>query len=756
MAWRYWFVIAAFVWQGCEDPERAKAEHLERGKTYAEQGNTDAAILEFKNVLQADPRHAAARYQLALAYLSRNDLKSRRDAMHELSLSLDYAPKNLDAQLRIAELYLDFGEHERAKHHAETAVRLSPKDPRALLMRGRSYSSRNSFDDAQKDLEQAQKLAPKQIEPLIYLAYVAMAQQDYERAHERLDKALELDKKSFKAALARGDLFAAQRDRQGAEKAYRSALAVAPEGDESAFIKLSGFFRREGLWKEAEAIYKRYKRAKPKEPQAAIALGSFYAERGQVDLARRELKRALELDPQSSVAQDKLLSLDLDSGNTEALRLALKKLLEQRADHPLAKFYEARLALQEGRDDKAITQLSELVRRHPDIASAQLTLGTALAQSGDYRGAELALDKASKVESTSAKANTALAELHLRQNVPSRAAAAAKKAYQLRPRDLHTVDVYARALARSGDIAGAERVVQRTADEQPDNAAVQHRLGVLARAQQHEKQALAKQERALEIDPNYLPALREIAGIHITSKAFRKAQQRVEQQLKQSPKSAELMSLLGQVFEASGNSRAAENTYLEVSRLSDVASDSYARLAALYIKGGRIDAGTARFNDELSKDPKNLAAHVVLGILSHVSGKRDAARKHYEEALKLNSKAAIAANNLATMLAEENKDLDRALKLAEAAHRQRPEDPNVADTLGWIQHLRKNPEQATSLLKKAFDASPNNPVVMFHYGTALAALDKPPARAKQLLKRLVDHYPKFPQNAAAQATLAEL
>ena len=74
----------------------------------------------------------------------------------------------------------------------------------------------------------------------------------------------------------------------------------------------------------------------------------------------------------------------------------------------------------------------------------------------------------------------------------------------------------------------------------------------------------------------------------------------------------------------------------------------------------------------------------MIGMI-HQSQKRNAeAKKSYESALEASPNAAVAANNLAWILADERQDLDRALMLANQASALRPEDPQVFDTLGWV------------------------------------------------------------------------
>ena len=56
--------FVALIISGCGGAEQRKAKYLERGKDYLEQQNYDKAIVEFKNVLQIDPKTAVGYYYL--------------------------------------------------------------------------------------------------------------------------------------------------------------------------------------------------------------------------------------------------------------------------------------------------------------------------------------------------------------------------------------------------------------------------------------------------------------------------------------------------------------------------------------------------------------------------------------------------------------------------------------------------------------------------------------------------------------------
>jgi Flp pilus assembly protein TadD len=119
------------------------------------------------------------------------------------------------------------------------------------------------------------------------------------------------------------------------------------------------------------------------------------------------------------------------------------------------------------------------------------------------------------------------------------------------------------------------------------------------------------------------------------------------------------------------------------------------------------------------KDPSAIQAHMMLGIIDSSRKHYDKAKSRYERILKLNSRFAPAANNLAWILAEQGGNIDVALSYAQTAREQKPDDPYVADTLGWIYYKKSAYLLAASLLKEAVEKLPNEPVIHFHLGMAL-------------------------------------
>ena len=99
--------------------------------------------------------------------------------------------------------------------------------------------------------------------------------------------------------------------------------------------------------------------------------------------------------------------------------------------------------------------------------------------------------------------------------------------------------------------------------------------------------------------------------------------------------------------------------------------------------------------------------------------------------------------------------MQRALLLAQAARDAAPEDPQIADTLGWVLYKRQAYPQAETLLREAAEKLPNNAEVLYHLGLAQKELGKT-AEARANLERSLEINASHPGAAAARTAIAGL
>jgi uncharacterized protein (TIGR03790 family) len=135
--------------------------------------------------------------------------------------------------------------------------------------------------------------------------------------------------------------------------------------------------------------------------------------------------------------------------------------------------------------------------------------------------------------------------------------------------------------------------------------------------------------------------------------------------------------------------------------------------------GDRAAAKTA-FMKAVSLLPDNGDIRLQLASLQEEDGEFSAAVEGYRRVVSLEPRNVIALNNLAYALAVRTKELDEALTIARRAYGVAPEDPNVLDTLGWIEHLKGDSQEAATRLRAAAQRAPNSADIRLHAALVLA------------------------------------
>jgi predicted Zn-dependent protease len=105
--------------------------------------------------------------------------------------------------------------------------------------------------------------------------------------------------------------------------------------------------------------------------------------------------------------------------------------------------------------------------------------------------------------------------------------------------------------------------------------------------------------------------------------------------------------------------------------------------------------------------------------------------------------------------AKSEKELDRALALAEKARSLSPDELTVQDTLGWLNYRKGDAAKAVELLSKVQAKAPEAPVINYHFGMALYKAGRL-AEAKQSLSRSLAKKYKFAGREEAARTLAKI
>lgn len=146
---------------------------------------------------------------------------------------------------------------------------------------------------------------------------------------------------------------------------------------------------------------------------------------------------------------------------------------------------------------------------------------------------------------------------------------------------------------------------------------------------------------------------------------------------------------------------------------------------------------------------------MMLGIIFSLQEKWDLAELHYRKALEANPEFVPAANNLAYLLAEQEKHLPDALRFARTAYRLMPNDYRILDTLGWVYVKLGMHDRAIRTLNQSHEHAPDNPTILYHLGIAYYKSGAV-AQAEATLKRALDIDDEFDGANHAREILAAL
>ena len=234
----------------------------------------------------------------------------------------------------------------------------------------------------------------------------------------------------------------------------------------------------------------------------------------------------------------------------------------------------------------------------------------------------------------------------------------------------------------------------------------------------------------------------QLVSIDIAEKNLDSALKRVTKQIGKSPANAELYRLLGRVHIERKEMDQAEAAYLKAIEIDPKLVQAFMDLARVYAVTKKFDKALVKLDEGIKMDPKNIGALMLSGILHQQEGDIPKAREAYEAVVALNPGFAPVANNLAYIYCEYLGDTDKALKLATTAREGAPDNPTIADTLGWILYKQSHFEWALAYLRESAAKLPDNPEVLFHLGMTQYQLGNYD-EAKQALDRALQKGVQF-------------
>ncbi len=795
---------------GCTSPEERIARHLERAQLYVDQSQPEKALIDLQSALKLDPKNFEINLLTAQALI---ELQRMDDALFYFEEAHRLEPLRDEPTLGIAQLIL-FRETDRAESLIQEVLARNPQDPLAHQMLSDVWLVRGDVNAALASAQTSLELDPRNPRNALQIAMVRKAFVA-EQIHAGKKPPAELVKEAEAAFLAAAELAEQEQQPVWLLKAIRERVELMqldPErgaelaaflrsSDEAlqAFplqeIRLLSLARRVAsaqnddefeewaiertltlrpdryrLWKrladlakqrggDPDAVLGRMLERRADDPTAHTSYGEYLSRHGRLGEATAHLEAVLP-DVQG---QDEILAalttFYLQGGDFDAATRSLDRLREDYPDSAHTDFSEVMLARAEGRYSDAITVLRRWAER-TEAPQPLSFLAMDLLRAGNPREALDAIDRA-----IAASPRERLDFQRLRGRIlvslgdhqaALRALVAARKPGERLPVDF--VPDMARALYALGRDEAARKTLQRALDrERPDPAAL-----MLFAREEIDRDPVAARE-ALERGAWLYPTLPGFVDLLINAEVrageIEPALARAQEAADRMPDSARIQTTLARTLLAAGRTDDAVKQ-VEVVRERWPGQIGVPELyLEVMSRAGRSDQAfqvLARQHEAGSLSPQG---RVLLARVHVARGEDAKAIELLRSAIGDQPGMASAQNDLAYLLARRGESLPEATELAQEARANRPDSPQIADTLGYVYLKRDLGEAALVQFDAAAELSEPQSTswatAQYHRGLALRGLGRH-AEAIVAIEQALASGAEFGQAQEAHQVLVEL
>jgi len=746
-------MLSALLLVACQPtPE----ERIARAEGYMAVAEYRSAIIELKNVLQADPEDFVARRMLAESAYLLNDLATaeseyRRvladtpqdpalwaayaetllawskpaEALERAAPELESLPPTGASLAVLGDIYRGLGNLEEARETYRDALDVEPGNVRATLGLAMTAAMRGDLDAAREILAVVQVDAVNASDIWRTRGNVAAMSKRFADAAEHYGRAVETETPRTPAGLrfqSRYNRVAALIEARMLDEAQLQLDALAQFATDDAMLAFQrgrvAFGR--GDYDEAEEHLLRHLAAAPDDTRAKAILGAIHFSKNELLQAEQYLSNAVRNDVGGDMTRrllaETLLRLDRPTAAADSLTspqagiaadavtlalLGRAKLGEGDAAAAI-EFFQQSLAQDDSDEGIGLALASSYLLDGRAVDAVKVLEPLPPGSAGDYRR-EMLLMGAYMSEDNDAAAR-ALGETVLR-NHPDDAAAHALVGV------LH---------ANLGDVARARTTLETALSLDEQNPGALYAMGVLAAGDGEYERAIDHFGSLLDTEPAHLPALTQLTTALQASGQLAAVRPRIVAAQRAYPDSTQLARLSARVDLMLGEIERAAET-IRVGRQVLPNDPGFLHLEGLVrLAEGDVDSGLSSLSRAARAEPQN--ASVQLDLASAYLENR----QHSQALRAIRVFRAQRPRDVRGLAIEVDAELrsgdpDQAREAVDAFARRAPDEQFVLMLYGDIEFASNNPAKAVEFYERAASAGLNRLLALRLAGAHQAA-----------------------------------
>jgi len=375
------------------DPRHADAQHL-LGYLEYQAGHAEAALPLLRGAIAVNPPAAVYHSTLGRALQELGQL-AQAVACFQRALQLD--PNHVDALKHLGLVYKDQGLLAEAAACFRQVLRHYPTEVDAHNNLGNVLKNLGQLAEAVACYREALRLMPNHANAHNNLGIVFAIQGQPDAAVACFRQALLLNPEFVDALTNLGLVFKQQGQLEEAVARFRQALRLAPH-HANALHNLGLVLKEQGHLAEAAKCFQEIRRLHPNHSGAHHNLGNVLQEQGHLAEAAQCYRRALQLNPQLGDAYNSLGIVCKDQGQLAEAAECFRQVLPRNPDDAGAHNNLGNVLKNQGQLLEAVQCFRQALSINPHYAKAHNNLGIVLSSQGQLTEAVACFQRALQID----------------------------------------------------------------------------------------------------------------------------------------------------------------------------------------------------------------------------------------------------------------------------------------------------------------------------------------------------------------------
>lgn len=696
-----------------------------------------AAIASYRKAAELMRRPVAPYSNIIEILLAEKDIPGATTEVAAMKRALPNLPQTLYFEGVLAYLNKDY---KTARDHAARLVQAAPTNALALQLAGAAEFQLRALPQAETYLSKALTQAPGLALARQLLAQTQLRTGQPTKALDTLAPLMEGGKATAEVISIAAEAHLANGDAKKSEALFAQALKAKPDDARIRTARAMGQMRRgdsDSAMNDLAVVA-----GSDKGVVADMALISAHLRRNELDKALAAISALEKKQPDKPVASNlrgRVLVLKKDNaGARKSFEQALN--LDRQYYPALASL--AALDLVEKKPQDARKRFEAFIKDQPRHVTALLGLANLMSRTGGTKQEVTdVLTRALKADPSQAPTRLRLIEHHMTFRENKEALAAAQDGVAALPNHGDMLLALGRVQLAMGDHQQSVTTLTKLIALKAESPSAHLALGEALMARKDFDAAEKSFRKALAIRADLIAAQRALIALALQNKRYPDALAVAKEVQKQRADEGIGFALEGDIQAHQRNvdgAVAAYNVALKKSKSSETA----VRVHSLLRNSGRMPEAE-KFALAWEKDnPKDAAFLFHRADTALAQRELAQAETRYRAVIELQPGNALALNNLAWLLMQQNKP--GALELVEKAVTLLPNQPALLDTLAMALAAEKRMPQAVDAQKRALALAPEDANLRFNLAKLLVQNgDKSQARIElQMLEKLGNKFPE--------------